>query len=131
MDKFISVLLVEDDKFAQMVASHLIKQLGCLIDIASTAAEALEKANQFTYDLIFMDIGLGDEDGFTVTRAIKAHSKNQETPVIALTAHDSEDYHKQAALSGMVEFSSKPLEKDKILAFLTQYTLYTELKKAN
>jgi len=124
MDKsLIKVLVVEDDKFAQMVARNLGQQLNCSIDIASTATEALEKTNINKYALIFMDIGLGETDGFTVTRAIKANSLNQETPIIALTAHNSEEYLKQAALSGMAKFITKPLLKDKVLELLNTYAL--------
>lgn len=125
MDQQIKILIVEDDKFAQMVANHLLQQLGCLVDIANTAEEALEKTHQNEYALIFMDIGLGNTDGFTVTRSIKAHSRNQRTPVIALTAHNSEDYHNKAILSGMAEFINKPLVKDKILELLSKYTSYS------
>ncbi len=72
MTQLIRVLLVEDTLIAQVVAkSQMVKQ-GCDVDVAADGVNALEKAMNKVYDLILMDIGLGDEqNGFEVSSQVK------------------------------------------------------------
>ncbi|MDQ2993326.1 MAG: ATP-binding protein [Pseudomonadota bacterium] len=87
------VLVVEDNRLNQKVAKLLLQQLGCVVDIASTGAEAIRLVDRGDYNLIFMDLGLPDTDGYQVTQLIKAD--HAELPIIGLTAHaDSEDIQK-------------------------------------
>jgi len=87
------VLVVEDNFIAQQVAKALLSQLACHVDIASNGEDALTLFEQNEYDLIFMDIGLGEGmDGYEVTYHIRKQSNaKKNTPIIALTAHASED----------------------------------------
>lgn len=105
------VLVVEDTLIAQMLTKIQLTQLGCLVDIASDAQIALEKSMTKAYDLILMDIGLGEGlDGFEVTSQIKMHSPmNKHTPVIALTAHNDPEYVEKARQVGMKHYFNKPV----------------------
>lgn len=104
------VLVVEDTLIAQMVAKAQLAKLGCLVDIASNGRIALEKTRLHSYDLILMDIGLGDgPDGFEVTSLIKKQSPmNRTTPIIAVTAHGGRDYAEKAIAVGMERYFNKP-----------------------
>ncbi|KTC87748.1 MULTISPECIES: response regulator [Legionella] len=104
------VLVVEDTLIAQIVAKAQLAKLGCLVDIAANGRIALEKTMLHTYDLILMDIGLGDgPDGFEVTSLIKQHSPmNKNTPIIAVTAHGGRDYAEKAIAVGMERYFNKP-----------------------
>jgi len=116
------VLVVEDDFLAQMVAKLLLEQLACEVDVAKSEEEALEKTSIYEYHLIFMDIGLGTSNGFSVTNKIKENSKNLNTPVVALTAHHTVEYQQQAEAVGMVAFITKPLEMNTVNDLLSKYT---------
>ena len=119
MSNAISVLLVEDDALAQMVAKNFLKDLNCRVDTASSGEEAVKNANQNKYDLILMDIGLGDTDGFTVTAEIKANSNlNKDTPIVAVTANASQEYYQRGIEAGMVDFFAKPLQVAKLKKLL-------------
>ncbi|CDZ77045.1 Response regulator ArlR [Legionella massiliensis] len=104
------VLVVEDTLIAQMLTKIQLTQLGCLVDIAADAQIALEKSMTKTYDLILMDIGLGEgPDGFEVTSQIRMHSPmNKNTPVIAVTAHKDPEYAEKARAVGMKHYFNKP-----------------------
>ena len=119
MSDAISVLLVEDDALAQMVAKNFLKDLSCRVDTASSGEEAVKNANQNKYDLILMDIGLGDTDGFTVTAEIKANSSlNKDTPIVAVTANASQEYQQRGIEVGMMDFFAKPLQVAKLKQLL-------------
>lgn len=104
------VLLVEDMEIAQKVAAIRLTELGCEVDTAKTGTQALELVNQRRYDLIFMDLGLEDMDGLTVTETIrKMEQRGHHVPIIALTAHESEDIRASCLQAGIDDFLVKPL----------------------
>ncbi|HCE6135877.1 TPA: PAS domain-containing protein [Legionella pneumophila] len=120
------VLVVEDNTIAQIVAKSILTQSGCHVDVAANGQEALNLWKKNEYDLIFMDIGLPDMDGYQVTHHIRVQevAKNRHTPIIALTAHVGEENKQRCIESGMNAVLSKPLSKkscDEILgSFISQ-----------
>jgi len=70
----LSALVVEDDRFFQIVVRESLEQLvpGCILKIFRTAREALQHCQQagITVDLAMIDLGLPDSDGLTVIREI-------------------------------------------------------------
>lgn len=116
------ILLVEDVKVAALFATHVLTQLQCEVDTAETGAQALEQVEKNQYDLIFMDLGLPDLDGFTVTRQIRERNDDKsKTPIVALTAHDAEEDKAQCLLAKMQDFIAKPLSAEKVIPILQTY----------
>jgi len=115
------VLLVEDSKPASMVASMILTELGCLVDVADTGEKALELVNQNKYDLIFMDLGLPNTTGIEVTEKIKQIEEMQKIPVIALTAHGTDEMKENCFKVGMAGFIVKPLEAERADSFLKKH----------
>jgi CheY-like chemotaxis protein len=110
MTRRIRVLLVEDTLIAQTVVKSQMIEQGCEVDIAPDGLVALEKAIENDYDLILMDIGLGDgPDGFEVTALIRDESAhNETTPVVAITSHGEADYKEKAMVAGIDRYLKKP-----------------------
>ncbi|WP_242602127.1 response regulator [Legionella nagasakiensis] len=105
------VLVVEDNVIAQTVAKTILAQLHCDTDIAETGKKAVELWKQGHYNLMFMDIGLPDIDGYEVTRLIRMQelAKNTHVPIIALTAHAGDENKKRCIDAGMNAVLTKPL----------------------
>ncbi|KTD53031.1 response regulator [Legionella quateirensis] len=105
------VLIVEDNLIAQTVAKSILTKLNCETEIAETGKSAVELWKKQHYDLIFMDIGLPDLDGYEVTHLIRVQEivKKTHTPIIALTAHAGDDNKKRCIDAGMNAVLSKPL----------------------
>lgn len=107
-----TILVVEDNFIAQTVAKTLLSAMNCRVDVASNGIEALSLCKQNHYDLIFMDIGLGEGmDGYEVTNKIrksKADNKHH-IPIIALTAHAGDENKKRCIEAGMDAVLTKPL----------------------
>lgn len=110
MTNSLHVLVVEDTHIAQIVIKTQLYKQNCTVDIAVDGASAIRMANKFSYDLILMDIGLGDgPDGFEVTLNIKKNSLlNSMTPIVAVTAHNEPDFAEKASAVGMEGFFNKP-----------------------
>lgn len=105
------ILVVEDNPIAQIVAKTFLNQCDCHVDIAIDGQSALTYWRQNKYDLIFMDIGLPDMDGYQVTHHIRVQeiAKNLHTPIIALTAHVGDENKQRCIESGMNAVINKPL----------------------
>ncbi|KTD56214.1 PAS domain-containing hybrid sensor histidine kinase/response regulator [Legionella shakespearei] len=127
MQKQYTVLIVEDNLIAQSVAKSILNKLNCRADIADTGKKAVELCRTNHYDLIFMDIGLPDIDGYEVTHMIRVQELDTKihTPIVALTAHGEEDDKTRCINAGMNAVLIKPLTAkacDEILdAFLAGY----------
>lgn len=105
------VLVVEDNYIAQTVAKSLLGTLNCLVDISTNGLDAINQCKTKAYDLIFMDIGLGDGmDGYEVTKYIRSQiSAPHHIPIIALTAHGADESKQLCIESGMDAVLTKPL----------------------
>lgn len=123
MDNSLHILVVEDSLIALVVIKTQLAKLGCVVDTATDGEQALKKALVTPYDLILMDIGLGDgPDGFDVAASIKKQSEmNQSTPVMAVTSHGEAEYIEKATEVGMVGFFHKPFTLEDAMKII-EYT---------
>ncbi|HEY2850114.1 MAG TPA: response regulator, partial [Gemmatimonadaceae bacterium] len=101
------VLLAEDNPVNQMVAVKMLERLGCSVDVAADGAEAVMMAEQFPYDLIFMDVQMPIYDGLEATRRIR--EKGSRIRIVAMTANAMEGDRERCLAAGMDDYVSKPI----------------------
>ncbi|MDR1923518.1 MAG: response regulator, partial [Planctomycetaceae bacterium] len=80
------VLLVEDNRVNQLVATELLKMHGCEVDIAENGRIAVEMVGKSSYDIVLMDIQMPEMDGIEAAKIIRSNEKYNNLPVIAMTA---------------------------------------------
>lgn len=118
------ILLVEDNFLIQKGIAMLLNKLNCYVEVANNGAEAIALAGKNNYDLIFMDIGLQDQDGLAVTRQIRqSFPHHAQTPIIALTAHLETESRASCFAAGINDIIIKPLTLENARACLEQYDL--------
>ena len=112
-DILTKILVVEDNIIAQMAVKIMMASMACHVDVASNGEEALKCCQNKSYDLVFMDIGLGDGiDGYEVTRQIRSNQGDlRDMPIIALTAHGADENKQRCIEAGMNAVLTKPLTK--------------------
>jgi CheY-like chemotaxis protein len=112
------ILLVEDNRVNQKVASVMLKKAGYTFEIADNGQIAVDMyQNDSSFDIILMDCMMPVMDGFTATREIREHEKNlglTKTPIIALTASVIDDDIQKCFDSGMDGYVAKPVRKEKL-----------------
>ena len=121
------ILLVEDNKVNQVVASALLKQAGVNFDIAENGLEAIEKLKNNMaqpYKLLLMDCQMPEMDGYQATRAIRngdagEHYKN--VTIIALTANAMQGDRDKCLNAGMSDYLTKPLDFEALQPKLQQW----------
>lgn len=121
------ILLVEDNKVNQVVASALLKQAGVSFDIAQNGFEAIVKLNTKQgepYELILMDCQMPEMDGYQATQAIRkgdAGKYNKNITIIALTANAMQGDKDKCLAAGMDDYLSKPLDLAALQPKLSQW----------
>jgi PAS domain S-box-containing protein len=127
------ILVVEDNDIAARVITNLLAGMDCQVDVADKGKLAVHMADENRYDLIFMDIGLPDIDGYEVTKRIRLSELHKaHVPIIALTAHMDEDNKQHCIGIGMNAVLTKPLGKEKAEDILNSFVPYrkNQLKAA-
>jgi signal transduction histidine kinase/ActR/RegA family two-component response regulator len=118
------VLLVEDNRINQMVATRMLAKLGLTYDIANHGGESLQRLAERDYDLILMDMEMPQMDGPEATRKIRAmesENNNKRIPIIAMTANAMQEDRDNCLASGMDDHLSKPVEMTRLNELLRQW----------
>ena len=116
----IKVLIVDD---IPETRDHLSKLLGFEADIdvvgvASSGAEAIERAVQLQPDVVLMDINMPDMDGIAATEQLSA--KAPAAAVVMMSVQGEADYLRRSMLAGAREFLVKPFSSDELTASIRQ-----------
>ncbi|CCQ11369.1 hypothetical protein PALB_22600 [Pseudoalteromonas luteoviolacea B = ATCC 29581] len=108
------VLLVEDNKVNQIVASNLLSKMGLTFSIANHGLEALDKLKSDEhFDLILMDCQMPELDGYETSKQIRQGNAGQQRrsiAIIALTANAMVGDKEKCLAAGMDAYLSKPLQ---------------------
>ncbi len=120
----IKLLVVEDTAIARKIIQVTLAPLGYSIDMAVDGKEAIALFKENSYDFVFMDLGLPDMNGIEVTRELRKLEKNgSSVPIVALTAHHTEEDKALSLAAGMQEFILKPLSKEVAQAIINKYVI--------
>ena len=104
------VLFIEDDHAAREGYAAYLAGSGYEVLPAATGQRALSLAATWTPDLIVLDLGLPDIDGWEVARQLKASPATANIPIIALTGADLPHERVSAMRAGCDRHISKPCE---------------------
>ncbi|WP_372745080.1 response regulator [Lutibacter sp.] len=126
----LNILLVEDNKTNQLLATTRLERWQCVVDVANNGIEGVKKVQKNNYDIILMDIQMPVMDGYEAAKIIKndLSSEAAQTPIIAMTAYTSEDDLKRALDAGMSDYVLKPFKKEELFKILKKYGNSTHLK---
>lgn len=105
-----NVLLVEDTEDNRFMMRRLLEMSGYRVSEATNGAEAVRTAQAEKPEIILMDLSLPVVDGLAATRRIRQLRDFREVPIIAVSAHDSADFHAEALAAGCNAYITKPID---------------------
>lgn len=109
------VLIVEDNPINRDVLGRRLERRGYNIRFAEDGPSGVRTAKDLKPDVILMDIGLGEMDGWEATRRIKADPDTGAIPIIALTASAFESDREKSLAAGCCDFDTKPVDLQRLL----------------
>lgn len=129
------VLLVEDDPKQQEILSGGLEPDGLRLQTVQTGAEAKAALSRDPFDLVLLDLGLPDTDGFEVLRWLKAQPSLQDLPVVVVTAWDGTEDKVRGFELGATDYITKPFElaelRARVRSVLAARRLHQQLVQAN
>ena len=118
----IHVLLVEDNPVNQKVAKLMLERLGCSVESVANGFKAVDAFTRTSYDIILMDCQMPEMDGYEATRMIRTMEKaGGRTPIIALTANAMKGDRDRCLASGMDDYISKPVDRNRLETTLRRW----------
>lgn len=115
------VLLVEDNDINLRMEAEMLKKLKFDVDTAMKGRQAVRKARDQLYDLIFMDLRMPGLDGYEATREIREVTMNHQTCIIALTADTERAAIEKAKRIGMNDYLLKPFQMEQLVSMCDYY----------
>jgi two-component system sensor histidine kinase/response regulator len=115
-------ILAADDYPANLrIVSRLLEKRGHTVETVTTGAAAAAAVLASHYDLVLMDCRMPEMDGYEATALIRgSEGTRRRTPIIALTANDSDDDRRRCVDVGMDGFVAKPLRPAELFAAIEQ-----------
>ncbi|MGF1580622.1 MAG: sigma-54-dependent transcriptional regulator [Gemmataceae bacterium] len=107
------ILVVDDEQAVCWALSRALEQEGQAVDVAASAEEAFEKAEQRIPDAIVLDVRLPGLDGLSALSRLREISNN--APVIVITAHGNLNTAVRAVENGAFDYLAKPFDLDQCL----------------
>ncbi|HEX5364319.1 MAG TPA: CHASE domain-containing protein [Gallionella sp.] len=115
------ILVADDNSLSQMVMGELLKSAGASVQSAWSGREALELLQQNRYDCVLMDVQMPLMDGIETTQAIRSDPAWAKLPIIAVTAHASDENRQRCLQAGMNDFMGKPFTPSAFYATLARW----------
>ncbi|MEI6411040.1 MAG: ATP-binding protein [Bacteroidota bacterium] len=116
------ILVVEDNYMNRKYIGTLLRKWNVEHEFAFNGREAVEKTQEWVYDLILMDIQMPEMDGYEATIAIRnQEGPNQSIPILALTASAMMSQKDKAFSAGMDDYLSKPFKPSQLFEKMAFY----------
>ncbi len=114
------ILVVDDSDDSAAYVAAVLEMQGYEVMIARDGSSAVEIATLFRPQLVLLDIGLPDLDGFTVARRLRGHADLKDTVVVAVTGYGID--RQRLDESPVDAYLQKPLEPDTLTDFIRKLT---------
>ena len=113
-----TILCVDDDRAYLQSLARFLRRRGYEVVCHESAREALEALPKIRPELAVVDIMMPGMDGYQTMQAIRLDSRFQRLPIIALTAKAMKGDRDKCLEAGATDYITKPVETDKLLAYL-------------
>src|SRR5215510_4723476 len=115
-----SILIVEDNMDNYELVRFVLERAGYDVFLAVNGRDGVDAARLQKPDLILMDLGMPEMDGWVATEKIKADMETQSIPLIAITAHTLPRDRFRALQAGCDGYVSKPIHVESFLELIDE-----------
>jgi len=129
MDECGTVLIVDDNPNNLQVLNALLTQAGYKVRPALSGEIALRAVEVSTPDLILLDVRMAGMDGYETCKRLKASPKNQDIPVIFISAMHDVDDKLLGFQAGGVDYIAKPFRTEEVLARVTTHVQLYRIRR--
>ena len=111
----VRVLLVDDQLDTRELLCFLLKQRNAEIEAVSTVREAMAVLKDWHPHVVVSDLGMPDEDGYSLITQMRSLIHGSQIPALALTGYALDEERKRALATGFQAFLTKPVDADDLI----------------
>ena len=110
MSEPLKVLLLDDEPIVGKRLKPALTKIGCEVEVFEDSRKALERLEQFDFDIVITDIRMDEVDGIEILEHVQ--QKSPRTRVIIITGYAMMSLAKKAMEKGAFDFIAKPFKPD-------------------
>ncbi|MBD1820915.1 response regulator [Cyanobacteria bacterium FACHB-DQ100] len=118
----LQILAVDDDEDSRNLFKYRLEEVGAEVVGVGSAREATAalRASPERFDVLLADIGMPDEDGFSLIRQVRALEAGGQIPAAAITAYVSDQERQRAIESGFQKHLAKPVNWTQLIRTIAE-----------
>ena len=117
-----TVMVVDDSLTVRRVTQRLLTREGYQVVLAKDGVDALQQLQDYTPDVMLVDIEMPRMDGFDLTRNVRGDERYHNIPIIMITSRTADKHREFARELGVDVYLGKPYPEDELLAHLARFT---------
>jgi len=117
------IMVVDDSLTVRKITSRMLVRAGYQVVTAIDGVDALEKLEEFTPDVMILDIEMPRMDGFSLVRELRRDGKTQHLPIIMITSRTADKHRDYAMQLGVNTYLGKPYQEDELLQRIADFVV--------
>jgi CheY-like chemotaxis protein len=113
----IRALVVDDLADSSESLARMLQHMGCAATFVTRATKALDAAEALEAEIVFLDIGMPEIDGYALARAFRERH-GDAIVLVAVTGYGDEEHHKRSREAGFDAHVKKPVDLDIVESML-------------
>ncbi len=114
------VLVVDDNQDAAFSMSILLRKMGHTVEVAHDGLQAVERVRSFRPQVVLMDIGMPNMNGYEACTAIRATEEGRGIRIIALSGWGQEEDRRKSAEAGFDQHVVKPIDRSILMRLMEE-----------
>ncbi len=114
------ILTVDDSAAMRQMVEATLTAAGYEVLQATNGQEALEAAQQESFDLVLTDVNMPHMDGLTLVRRLRGLPAYRHTPVLVLTTEGTDERKHEGRQAGATGWLVKPFNPERLLATIAK-----------
>jgi chemosensory pili system protein ChpA (sensor histidine kinase/response regulator) len=115
------IMVVDDSLTVRRVTQRLLVREGYQVVLAKDGVDALQQLQDYTPDVMLVDIEMPRMDGFDLTRNIRSDERYHNIPIIMITSRTADKHRSFALELGVNVYLGKPYQEDELLGFIREF----------
>jgi two-component system, sensor histidine kinase and response regulator len=123
------ILIVDDNPANLKTLTEFLKSSGYDIQVAEDGESALEQVGYSVPDIILLDVTMNGLNGFETCAEFKRRNVTRDVPILFMTAHTDTVDKVRGFAAGAVDYVTKPIEQEELLARIETHLMITRLQR--
>jgi chemosensory pili system protein ChpA (sensor histidine kinase/response regulator) len=121
------IMVVDDSLTVRKITSRMLLRAGYQVVTATDGVDALEKLEEYTPDVMLLDIEMPRMDGFALARQLRRDPRTIDLPIIMITSRTADKHREYAMQLGVNTYLGKPYQEDDLLQNIADFVAVHKL----